>query len=84
MIDFREHARQLLEEYNLCVQAKPRHNAVDVQLEKDAVSKWAVHLNNQLGWGSENDIAEACYQLEPRLQSLKKNLVMEILQNGTI
>jgi hypothetical protein len=84
MIDFREHARQLLEDYNLCVQAKPKHNAVDVQLEKDAVSKWAAHLNKQISWGSENDIAEACHQLEPRLHSLRKNLVMEILKNGSI
>jgi hypothetical protein len=84
MIDFRERAQQLLDEFNLCIQARPKHNAVDVQLEKDSVSKWAVNLNNQLGWGTENEIAEACHQLEPRLQQLKEKLVMEILQNGSI
>ena len=84
MIDFRTHATQLLEEFNLCVQARPKHNAVDVQLEKDNCAKFAHHLTTQLGWGTDNEIAEACYQLEPRLQSLKEKLVMEILQNGSI
>jgi len=84
MIDFRERAQQLLDEFNLCIQARPKHNAVDVQLEKDSVAKWAYHLNHQLGWGSDHEIAEACHQLEPRLQQLKEKLVMEILQNGSI
>ena len=83
-MDWKLYAQQLLEEFNLCIKAKPKHNAVDVQLEKDAVSKWAVHLNNQLGWGTDNDIAEACYQLEPRLRKLKEKLVMEILTNGSV
>ena len=83
-MDWKLYAQQLLEEFNLCIKAKPKHNAVDVQLEKDAVSKWAVLLNNQLGWGTDNEIAEACYQLEPRLQKLKEKLVMEILKNGSV
>jgi hypothetical protein len=84
MMDFTTYGKQLLEEFNLCLQARPKHNAVDVQLEKDSVAKWAYHLNHQLGWGEERDIAEACYQLEPRLSALKEKLVMEILQNGTV
>lgn len=84
MTDFRQRAHELLEEYNLCLRAKPRHDAINVQLEKDAVGKWAVLLNNQLGWGTDNDIAEACYQLEPRLTDLKKKLIFEILKNGSI
>jgi hypothetical protein len=83
-MNYREHAEQLINEFNLCLQAKPKHNAIDVQLEKDSVSKWACNLNNQLGWGSESEIAEACHQLEPRLQRLKEKLVMEILTNGII
>ena len=70
-----ERAHQLLEEFNLCIRAKPKHNAIDIQLEKDAVSKWAYHLNRQLGWGTENEIAEACTQLEVRLQLLKDCLL---------
>ena len=30
MIDWREKGRALLDEFDLCVRAKPRHNAVDV------------------------------------------------------
>lgn len=79
-----ERAQQLLEEFNLCIRAKPKHNAIDIQLEKDAVSKWAVHLNRQLGWGTENEIAEACNQLESRLKTLKEKLIIEILTNGSV
>jgi hypothetical protein len=82
MTDWKDRASKLLEEFNLCIRAKPKHDAVNIQLEKDAVSRWAVHLNNQLGWGSDNEIAEACLQLEPRLNSLKEKLVLDILHNG--
>jgi hypothetical protein len=84
MIDWKQRAAELLAEFNLCIKAKPMHNAVDVQLEKDAVSKFAYHLNTQRSWGTDNDIAEACYQLEPRLAELKKKLVIEILQHGPV
>lgn len=84
MIDWHQRANELLAEFALCCQAKPRHDAIDIQLEKDSVAKFAYHLNTQRGWGTDNEIAEACYQLEPRLKKLKEKLVMEILQNGTI
>jgi hypothetical protein len=78
----REQAQQLLDDYNLCCKAKPKHNAIDIQLEKDNVSKWAVNLNNQIGWGSEHEITEAYYQLEPRLRKLQDKLVFEVLKHG--
>lgn len=84
MIDWKQRADDLLEEFNLCIKAKPMHDAINIQLEKDAVSKWAVHLNNQRGWGTDVEIAEACHQLEPRLAELKKKLVTEILQHGPV
>jgi hypothetical protein len=84
VIDWKTKADVLLEEFDLCCRAKPKHNAINIQLEKDSVSKWAVHLNNQRGWGTDTEIAEACHQLEPRLNELKKKLVFEILQNGSI
>lgn len=84
MISWRCRGEELLKEFDLCIRAKPKHNAVDIQLEKDSVSKWAVNLNNQLGWGTDLEIAEACYQLEPRLARLKEKLVMEILINGAV
>jgi predicted glycosyltransferase involved in capsule biosynthesis len=83
-IDWKQRADELLEEFNLCCKARPKHDAINIQLEKDKVSKFAVNLNNQRGWGTDNEIAEACYQLEPRLARLKEMLVMEILTNGSV
>jgi hypothetical protein len=83
-MDWKLYAEQLLEEYNMCCQARQKHGAVDVQLEKDSVAKWATLVATQKQWGTENEIAEACYQLEPRLKKLKEMLVIEILQNGPI
>ena len=84
MTNWKLYAEELLIEFNQVMQARPKHNAVDIQLEKDAVAKWAYNLNTQLGWGSENEIAEACHQLEPRLKKLREKVVIEILQNGTV
>ena len=83
MIDWKARATELLDEFDLCCRAKPKHDAIDIQLEKDAVAKFAYHLSTQRGWGTDNEIAEACYQLEPRLASLKKKLIIEILQHGS-
>lgn len=84
MIDWKQRATELLDEFELCCKAKPKHAAVDIQIEKDAVAKFAYNLATQRGWGTDNEIAEAYYQLEPRLAELKKKLVIEILQNGTV
>jgi hypothetical protein len=84
VIDWKQRAEELLEEFNLCCRAKPKHDAINVQLEKDSVAKFAYNLATQHSWGTENEIAEACYQLEPRLQKLKEKLVMEILTNGPV
>lgn len=83
-MDWKARAEQLIAEFNMCVQAKPKHDAVDIQLEKDAVSKFAYHLSTQRSWGTDQEIAEACYQLESRLMPLKEKLVLEILKNGPI
>ena len=83
MMDWKSRADQLLEEFNLCIKAKPMHNAVDIQLEKDTVANFAYNLATQRGWGTDSEIAEAIYQLEPRLAALKKKLIIEILQNGS-
>jgi hypothetical protein len=79
MIDWKQRADELLQEYNMCCQAKPKHGAVEVQLEKDSVGKWASHLATQRSWASDIEIAEACHQLEPRLKQLKEKIVLEIL-----
>ena len=83
MINWKARADELLAEFDLCCQAKPKHDAVNIQLDKDACSKFAYHLSTQRSWGTDNEIAEACCQLEPRLKRLKEKLVMEIL-NGPV
>lgn len=83
-MNIKEHAENLLNDFDSCVRARPKSNAAEVQLEKDAVAVFAVHLNKQIAWGSDNEIAEACYQLAPRLNELKKKLVFEILKHGSV
>jgi hypothetical protein len=83
-MDWKLYAEQLLEQFNQCMYAKPKHDAVDIQLEKDSVGKFAYHLATQRSWGTENEIAEACYQLEPRLKKLQEKLVFEILKDGSV
>ena len=84
MTDWKQRADELLAEFDLCCKAKPRHDAVNIQLEKDACGKWAYNLSTQRSWGTENEIAEACLQLETRLVQLKEKLVMEILTDGPV
>lgn len=84
MIDHRARAVKLIEEFDICMRARPRGNAAAVQLEKDSVAHWAVYLNRQLAWGSDIEIAEACNQLETRLKSLQEKLIIEILTNGSV
>lgn len=84
MIDCRTRADQLIEEFNLCIRARPKGNAVEIQIEKDDVSHWAMYLNRQRAWGSDVEITEACNQLESRLKSLQEKLIIEILTNGSV
>jgi hypothetical protein len=82
-MDWKAKADELLEEFNLCIKSRPRQNAVDIQLLKDTTGKWAYNLATQRSWGTDEEIAEACYQLEPRLQQLKESVIIEILTNGS-
>jgi hypothetical protein len=84
MINWRSRAEELLKEFELCKQARPRGNSAEVQLEKDSCAKWAQHLATQKNWGSEIEIAEACNQLEPRLKQLQQKVIIEILNHGSI
>lgn len=83
-MDVKQHADILLEEFELCMRARPKHDAVNLQLEKDAVAVWANHLQIQRSWGSNSEIAEACNQLQYRLATLKEHLIIEILTHGTV
>lgn len=80
----REHAEQLFEDWRLCQNARPKNNAVDIQLDKDVLKSWISYLVRQLTWGSDAELQEACYQVESRLKTLKEKLVIEVLKNGSI
>jgi hypothetical protein len=84
LTDWKALADDLLAEFDLVINAKPKSNAVDIQLEKDVVSKWAYHLATQRGWGTDQEIAEACHQLEWRLTALKLKLITELLKHGPV
>ena len=80
----REHAEKILEEWELCRNARPKNNAVDTQLDKDVMTPWISYLVGQLTWGSDVELQEACYQVEFRLKQLKEKIILEVLTNGTI
>jgi hypothetical protein len=81
-MDIRAHAIELLNEFYLCMRARPKHNAVDFRLEKDQCEKIAGELNNLIAWGTDEEIAESCKVLEPKLIRLKEKLTFELLKYG--
>lgn len=84
-MDYRAHAKELLHEWALCSSARPNNNViVDIQIEKDACSVWAVQLMHTINWGTDQDLAEICHQLESRLKHLKEKLVIEVLKHGAV
>ena len=83
-MDWKEKANTLLEEFDLCCKARPCGNPVDVELAKTSCQRFAYQLATQRSWGTDVEIAEACYQLEPRLKQLKEKVIMDILHNGPI
>lgn len=83
-MDNKQRAEQTLREWALCMNARPKNNAVDIQIEKDTCGRFATNLIHNLNWGSDSQIAEACNQLESRLKPLKEKIVIEVLQNGSI
>ena len=83
-MDYKSHAKEILKEWALCSSARPKNNAVDIQIEKDTCGRWAANLLHNLNWGTESQIAEACHQLESRLHPLKEKIIIEVLQNGHV
>ena len=83
-MDYKEHATNVLREWALCSNARPKNNAVDIQIEKDTCGRWATNLIHNLNWGTETELAEACYQLESRLKRLKEKIIIEVIKNGSV
>jgi len=83
-MDYQTHAKELLQEWTLCLNAKPKNDVISIQIEKDVLGMWAVNLIHILNWGSDSELAEACHQFESRLTSLKRKIIMEVLRNGFV
>jgi hypothetical protein len=84
-MDYKLRAQELLDEWQVVKNAKPKHNAVNLQLEKDWLDKWSHLLQAKLLWSDDaNELAETVYQFENRLNSHKDKVVLEILQHGPI
>lgn len=83
-MDYQAYSTCLLHEWQLCATAKPKNDAVSVQLDKDRCEEWAIQLMTTSMWGSANELAEACHQFEYRLKNLKEKLIIEILKNGSV
>jgi hypothetical protein len=82
MIDWGEYADTLLEEFALCCNARPMHNAVEVCLEKDGVAKFAYRLATIRSWGEAAELEAACTEFAPKLHELEKKLVFDILRSS--
>lgn len=83
-MDYKERAENILREWALCANARPRNNAVDIQIEKDVCGRYATNLIHNLNWGTEIELAEACNRLEARLKPLKEKIVYEVIKNGSV
>lgn len=84
-MNFKEHADNLVKEWVLCLDAKPKYDAVNIKIEKDQCEEWVIHLMKIRLWGgTENELAEACYQVNSRLKRLKEKIIIEVLQHGPV
>ena len=84
-MDYKQIARELLNEWYLCAQAQVPKNVVDLQLLKDRCHMLAYNLDQAYAWGdSEDDLRRHCEAMEPTLKKLKEKIVFEVLKDGKI
>ena len=83
-MDYKEYANNILREWTLCSNARPKNNAVNIQIEKDVCGRYATNVIHNLNWGTEAELAEACHQLASRLKPLKEKIIIEVIQNGSV
>ena len=84
-MNIQQRGEQLLEEWVLCKNAKPKSDAVNLQIERDNLEKWAYNLSRNLDWAPDNiSTMEAVYQFESRLKSYKEKVIVEILTHGAV
>jgi hypothetical protein len=84
-MDYKELARELLDEWNLCLNARVPKDVVSLQLVKDRCSSFAYVLDQEYAWGtSDEELKKACQALAPELKKLKEKIVFEVLKDGKI
>ena len=83
-MNFKEYADHLIKEWSLCLDAKPKHDAVNIKIEKDQCEEWVIQLMRIRLWGTEHELVEACFQVNSRLRILKEKLNIEVLTNGAV
>jgi hypothetical protein len=80
-----QRGEQLLEEWTLCKNAKPKSDAINLQIERDALEHWANYMSRNLSWHpSHVHTAESIYQFESRLKSYREKVIVEILTHGSV
>lgn len=80
-----QRGEELLVEWNMCKHARPKSDAINLQIERDELERWANNLARNLNWAPDNvSTAEAVYQFEHRLKAYKEKAIIEILKNGAI
>jgi hypothetical protein len=85
MTPWHERAESLIAQWELYKNARPRNDAVNLQIDRDSLSKWATNLHWNLLWGQDTgELAEACHQFETRLATYKDKVVIEILTHGSV
>jgi hypothetical protein len=84
-MNVQQRGEELLAEWNVCKHARPKGDAINLQIERDQLERWANNLSRNLTWAPENiTTLEAVYQFEQRFTAYKQKAVLEILKNGAI
>jgi hypothetical protein len=83
VIDSKEQAKILLDDWEKCRNARPRANAADVQISKDQLENKARRLGWMLTW-DRTQLDENCKIFAQELEQYKKKVVLEILRHGAV
>jgi hypothetical protein len=84
-MDYKQVARELLDEWYLCERAQVPKDVVSLQLVKDKCSAMAHVVDQEYAWGlSDEKLKQACDEFAPMLTKLKEKIVFEVLKDGKI
>ena len=81
-MDYYQLSRDLLDDWNSCMQMRVPSNVVALQLEIDKCARLAFKLDQEYAWGSDLSALIAAYnELLPNLNQLKEHLIFEVLRS---